>query len=69
MATKAKKIDIGKTKKGTRRSLLPTFLFIVIACGAGYYVWTEPVGLELRQAIYTVIGPIEQVIQDVLTVD
>lgn len=68
MATKVKKINIGKTKKGARRSLLPMFLFLVIACGVGYYVWTQPVGLEIRQALFRVIGPIEQLIQDLLTV-
>lgn len=68
MATKGKKIDIGKTKKGARRSALPIFLFLLILCGVGYYVWTQPVGLEIRRALYSVIGPVEQVIDDLLTV-
>ena len=69
MATKVKKIDIGRTKKPAPRSHLPTFLFLVILGGVGYYVWTQPVGLEIKQALYSVIGPIEQAIHDLLTVD
>lgn len=69
MAAKGRQIDIGRTKKGPRPSPWPTLVFLLVAGGVGYYIWTEPIGLELKQAIQTVTGPVERIITDLLNVE
>ena len=69
MATKRKRIDSGRTRKGPRPSPWPTLVFLLVAGGAGYYIWTEPVALELKQAIQTVTGPVERIITDLLNIE
>jgi hypothetical protein len=60
---------VGGSKKSAPRSMMPTFLFVLVACGVAYYVWTQPVGLELKRAIQVVTGPVQQIINDLLTVE
>ena len=69
MKTRVKKIAIGEKKKRPRSSFRPTFLFLAVAAGILYYVWTQPVSLELKRGIDDLIRPIRDVIDGLLSID
>ena len=69
MKTCVKKIAIGEKKKRPRPSFGPTFLFLAVAAGILYYVWTQPVALELKRGIDVLIRPIRDVIDGLLSID